>query len=146
MKQFPDLPPIWGLGMIALSWLLSVTFPIWTFETPLWLAAAWIVAGFALMLWTRLWFRRKSTPMMPRQVPTTLIVEGPFRINRNPIYSGMCLVIFGAALWFGAISGFLPLIAFPIIITRRFILGEEAGLVQAFGDEAHTYIANSRRW
>lgn len=146
MKQFPDLPPVWAAACILVSALLTGLVPVMDLPMPDWPGYALIVAGFVLMLWTRSWFQRKATPMMPRQVPSALIVEGPFRINRNPIYSGMVLVILGAAIWFGSLSGFLPVIVFPMVITRRFILGEEAGLREVFGAAAEEYFARSRRW
>ncbi len=146
MKQNLDLPPIWGLAMIALAGLLAWLLPLWRFDPPVWLAVALVVGGFGLMLWTLAWFKMKATPMMPRQVPTALIVEGPFRINRNPIYSGMVLVILGAAFWFGALSALLPVIAFPLIITSRFIKEEEDGLRAVFGAQADEYFSKTRRW
>lgn len=146
MRQFPDLPPVWALGCILLSAALTGLIPIGQIPLPDWLGILLILAGFALMLWTRTWFKRKATPMMPRETPSALIVEGPFRINRNPIYTGMVLVILGAAIWFGSLSGFLPVLAFPLIITARFIKDEEAGLRRVFGARAHNYFSKTRRW
>ena len=146
MNQFPDLPPVWAIGCILTSALLTAFLPIGNVPLPNWAGYAFILAGFALMIWTQTWFKRKATPMMPRQTPSALIVEGPFRINRNPIYTGMLLVVLGAAIWFGSISGFLPALVFPFIINRRFIKGEETGLRSVFGAQAEEYFAKSRRW
>jgi hypothetical protein len=33
-----------------------------------------------------------------------------------------------------------------VLVTRRFILGEEEALRSAFGDEAERYFAATRRW
>ena len=107
---------------------------------------ALIVAGLALAVWAALWFRRKRTSIEPRDRPTALIVEGPFRIDRNPIYAGVALMLFGAGVVLGALSSVLLALAFPWIVTRRFILDEEAALREAFGAEAEAYIARTRRW
>lgn len=141
-----DFPPIWGLGAILVAAILSWMVPLAHLDLPRWPGVALILAGFALMLWTRHWFKVKQTPMLPRRIPKVLIDDGPFRINRNPIYSGMAMVIFGAAICLGTLSSFLPAIAFPLIISRRFIQGEEAALRDTFGKQAEDYFARSRRW
>ncbi|NHF71907.1 methyltransferase family protein [Paracoccus xiamenensis] len=105
-----------------------------------------ILGGLALIGWAALWFRRKRTSIYPGDQPEQLIVEGPFRINRNPIYAGMALVIFGGAFIWGGPFSLLIAAFFPILVTRRFILAEEAALRAAFGAEAESYIAQTRRW
>ena len=50
------------------------------------------------------------------------------------------------ALHGGAIAAFLPAVAFPLIITRRFVIDEEQRLRDAFGKAAEDYLARSRRW
>ncbi len=146
MNQFPDLPPVWAIAGILVSALLTAFVPMANVPLPDWLGVGLIIVGFALMIWTRTWFKRKDTPMMPRQVPSALIVEGPFRVNRNPIYTGMLVVMLGAAIWFGSLSGFLPTIIFPFVITHRFIKAEEAGLRMVFGAQAEEYFSKTRRW
>ena len=146
LKGFPDLPPVWALAMLLLSWGLSVWFPILVFPVSYWLAGAFVLAGFALIGWAAWFFFEQATPIMPREKPQTLLIAGPFRINRNPIYTGMLLILAGAAVAFGSFAGWLPVLAFPIIITERFIKGEEDGLRAAFPDEAERYLRESRRW
>jgi len=146
LKGFPDLPPIWALGALVASWILATYVPVMHLRSSLWLALAFIVLGMGLIAWTAWYFFERATPIMPREVPSTLLIAGPFRINRNPIYTGMLLILVGFAIWFGAFSAWLPVLAFPFVITSRFILGEEAGLRAAFPGEAAAYLQKSRRW
>ena len=140
-----DLPPIWLGAMLVLSWILGRVAPIIRFEMGI-TGRVVMALGIALIAWSAWWFWRKRTPIEPRHTPTALIVEGPYRINRNPIYSGMVLILAGFGLMQGAMSGLLPALLFPVLITRRFILGEEAALRSAFGEAAEDYFRRTRRW
>lgn len=147
-RDFPDIPPVWALltlaSQAAAAWLL----PVASFGHPLASAFGWIVValGLGLIGWSVLWFWRKRTSIEPRDTPARLIVEGPFEINRNPIYTGMTLVLVGCGFLLGALSSILLAAVFPLVATRRFIRAEEEALRRAFGPEAETYIAGSRRW
>ncbi|KQT88326.1 isoprenylcysteine carboxylmethyltransferase family protein [Aurantimonas sp. Leaf443] len=146
-RDFPDLPPVWAAGATLASIALGRFLPI--VALPRWMdgaGAGSVLCGIALAAWAALWFRRKRTPIEPREAPRALIVEGPFRVNRNPIYTGMILVALGAALWSGGLSGLLPALALPFVLTKRFVRGEEVALRQAFGREADLYFAATRRW
>ena len=105
-----------------------------------------MVGGLALVGWSATWFLRRRTSIEPRRRPEALITEGPYRLNRNPIYTGMTTCLVGWALWLGSPLALVPAAAFPLVITRRFILGEEAALRDAFGDDAAAWFASSRRW
>ena len=145
IARIVDLPPIWLGAMLVLSWLLGGVVPIFRFDmAPL--GPLVIAAGVALIAWSAWWFWRKRTPIEPRHTPTALIVEGPYRINRNPIYSGMVLILVGFGLMQGALSCLLPALLFPVLITKRFILAEEAALRTAFGAVAEDYFTRTRRW
>ena len=91
-------------------------------------------------------FLRHRTPIEPHNTPNALISTGPFAITRNPIYVAMALMLAGWALWSGVVLGLVLVPLFRWIITRRFILDEEARLRAAFGPDADAYIANTRRW
>jgi protein-S-isoprenylcysteine O-methyltransferase Ste14 len=103
-------------------------------------------AGLALILWAALWFLRKRTPIEPHHAPKALIVEGPYRINRNPIYTGLVLMLLGWGLWLGALSALAPAAVFAAVVDRRFVRSEEAALRSVFGGEAERYFAATRRW
>ena len=147
-RDFPDLPPVWMLGHGVLAWALSETVPLLRLDHPIVTAAGFAFAGLGvgIAVWATVWFARKRTTIEPREEPSTLIVEGPFRLNRNPIYTGMALALLGLALWLGALSAVLAVLPFPFVIDRRFVMGEEDMLRTQFGDEAERYFRATRRW
>ncbi|MDG1529856.1 MAG: isoprenylcysteine carboxylmethyltransferase family protein [Paracoccaceae bacterium] len=105
-----------------------------------------MLCAMLLIVWSGFWFRRKTTRIEPRKQPTSLIVEGPYRLSRNPIYLAMVVMSFGFALWLSALSAILPAVGLVFVLKHRFILPEEAVLTDTFGDEAHAYIRQTRRW
>ncbi len=147
-RDFPDLPPVWAAGTVALQWVVAAVLPILRVDGAVFTVLGWglVGAGFGLALWSLIWFRRKRTTFEPRDTPTALIVEGPFRINRNPIYSGVVLILVGTGFLFGSVLAVLLALPFAWIITRRFIAEEEATLRAAFGEDAERYIERTRRW
>ena len=58
----------------------------------------------------------------------------------------MTVMLLGWAMVLGAVTAFLPVLVFPVIITRRFILDEEHRLRDAFGEKAERYLRRTRRW
>lgn len=145
MSRF-DIPDMWLAVCGAAAFLLGRAVPIASFEAPDWtgwlvLAAGWLWAAAAGRL-----FLGARTPIQPRRTPRILLVEGPYRWNRNPIYTGMTVMLVGWAIVLGAASAFLPAILFPFLMTRRFILDEERALVAAFGPEAEAFLSRTRRW
>jgi len=98
---------------------------VYRFDVPIRLVGVLAVAGVVLVVWSALWFRRVQTPLDPRDTPTALVVEGPYRINRNPIYTGMTVVLLALALYLGAVSALISVVIFPLIIDLRFVRREE---------------------
>lgn len=148
LKGFPDMPPIWLLGAMAVAWILDRGLPLVELFGPLYrgLGLLLIAAGLGLIGWSAWWFWRKRTTIEPHHRPTRLIVEGPYRISRNPIYLGMVVILAG---WVAALGSLSPVILVPVffgVIARRFIAPEEAVLREIFGAEAQRYLAGTRRW
>ena len=141
-----DLPPVWAALAALTAWALAAALPLVAIPAPAPLAGALVLAGLALIAWTAVLFRRARTPIEPRREASALLTGGPFRINRNPIYTGMALVLLGLAAALGALSAFLPVLAFPLVMTRRFVLEEERRLRAAFGETAEAWLARTRRW
>jgi len=90
-------------------------------------------------------FIGKGTPA-PFDPPRRLVIRGPYRFVRNPMYLGAGLALAGAALFYES----LPLLAYVglfILVTHLFVLGyEEPTLRRSFGPEYEAYCQHVRRW
>jgi protein-S-isoprenylcysteine O-methyltransferase Ste14 len=105
------------------------------------------VAGGALAVWCVLTFALvgKGTPA-PFDPPRKLVVEGPYRFVRNPMYLGAGLALGGAAIFYRSVPllGYLGLF---LIATHAFVVWhEEPTLGRLFGDRYQAYRATVRRW
>jgi protein-S-isoprenylcysteine O-methyltransferase Ste14 len=104
-------------------------------------------AGAALALWCILTFvvLGKGTPA-PFDPPRRLVVQGPYRIVRNPMYVGAALALAGAALVYKSIL-LLAYLGVLALITHAFVvLYEEPTLRRTFGRDYETYCAHVGRW
>lgn len=148
LKGFPDLPPVWLAGFMALAWVIDRGMPLVEMFGPVYraLGALLILVALVLIGWSAFWFWRKKTTIEPYHTPTALIVEGPYRLSRNPIYLGLLAILTGYVLWLGSLAPVILPFAFYWVLTSRFIEPEEAGLRRIFGAEAHAYLERTRRW
>lgn len=148
MKGFPDIPPMWWAGSVAIIYAAKWVAPWAHVHAGLLsvLASLLFVAGLSLIVWSAIWFRRKKTPIEPHHTPKALIVEGPYRLSRNPIYLALVLLTAAFTLRFGSIVGVLATFGLWWVLDRRFAATEEAKLQAQFGREAEDYIAQTRRW
>ncbi len=95
-------------------------------------------------LWAFTWIG-KGTPA-PFDPPRKLVVRGPYRFLRNPMYVGAALAVGGAALFFESIQ-LLAFIALFLLTTHLFVvLYEEPTLRRTFGSEYESYCRRVRRW
>jgi protein-S-isoprenylcysteine O-methyltransferase Ste14 len=106
-----------------------------------------IGAGTFLMLWC--WYefatRGRGTPM-PIDPPRRLVVAGPYRHVRNPMYVAGLLVLVGQALLYGAVSLVWYAAAFALVTHLFVVAYEEPTLGRQFGADYEAYRAAIRRW
>ncbi len=143
-----DLPPVWLIGALAAAfgldrWLPGLGFGL---DPMRWLGDALIAAGLGAMGLGAFELIRHHTTFIPRRKPSYFVRQGIFRLSRNPIYLGDTLVLAGAILRWDVLPALVLVPAFMALITRRFILDEEAGLVEAFGRAAEAWFGKVRRW
>ncbi|MCC6585667.1 MAG: isoprenylcysteine carboxylmethyltransferase family protein [Bryobacterales bacterium] len=84
-------------------------------------------------------------PMKPERA-SSLIVSGPYKYTRNPMYVGMVFALLG---WAAFLSNFAALAGIPLFILylNRFqIEPEERVLDKLFPHEFPRYRAKVRRW
>lgn len=142
-----EYPPTWVFAFMIVMGALARWAPlIHLGDWGLWPGRLLIAAGLSLLIWSALTFRRNRTTVIPRREAETLVVSGPYRYSRNPIYLADLAILIGWALCLGAASPWLFVPFFPIVINRRFILDEEAMLARKFGGAFERYSARVGRW
>jgi len=116
-------------------------------QVRFWVALAAAAAGLTLMATTiRLFDRVGRGTLAPWSPTRRLVVVGPYRWVRNPMISGVLLVLAGETLLFGsgALGAWLAL--FFVVNTLYFVWSEEPGLERRFGDEYRRYRSHVPRW
>lgn len=109
--------------------------------------AALAACGAALALWCIATFVvvGRGTPA-PFDPPRRLVVAGPYRHLRNPMYAGAVLALAGAALFYRSGALLFYAAAFLAVSHAFVVLYEEPALLRAFGDEYEAYRGQVRRW
>ena len=90
-------------------------------------------------------FAGKGTPA-PWDPPRQLVIRGPYRFVRNPMYVGAGLALAGAALYYRSLALLVYAAAF-FLVTHLFVIGyEEPALRRAFGEQYEAYCRRVGRW
>src|SRR5438477_8432579 len=108
--------------------------------------AVLVVLGAALFVWSLGWFRRTGQNPRPWTPTAELIVAGPYRFSRNPIYLGMTLLTIGIG---GLLArGWIALLAPLALLAVHHIavLPEERYLADKFGEPYMQYRSRVRRY
>jgi protein-S-isoprenylcysteine O-methyltransferase Ste14 len=87
----------------------------------------------------------RGTPA-PFDPPRRLVIQGPYRFVRNPMYIGAGLALAGAALFYQAISVLIYAGVFVLISHLFVVLYEEPTLAATFGPDYGAYCRSVRRW
>ena len=111
------------------------------------LGSAVVVVGSLLLLWcVREFLVVGEGTLAPWWPPKRLVMSGPFRWSRNPIYVAMALIALGWAMAYRSqalmIYAGVLIAAFHI----RILVGEEPTMARHFGDVWKTYVERVPRW
>jgi protein-S-isoprenylcysteine O-methyltransferase Ste14 len=146
--QLVAIPPVVYVGAFGLGLLIHRLRPLTLFPRTAArvIGAVLFLVGYVtadsaiLALW------RARTDILTRRPTTTLIVTGPFRFTRHPIYVGMTLMYGGAAVLLNTLAPLLLLPALIMFVKRGAIDREEAYLERRFGEAYASYKGRVRRW
>src|SRR5262245_42323764 len=142
-------PPAWAFLYLIIAGAVS-WFYLWRALLDLrivWLGVALVAIGVAISIWAFLLFRREGTEIDPTsETNKSLVVRGPFRFTRNPMYLGLVISTLGIAFSVGA----LPMFAVPLLVFATanwaHIPFEEAKMRRQFGAAFDHYMRRVRRW
>jgi protein-S-isoprenylcysteine O-methyltransferase Ste14 len=112
-----------------------------------WAASFAAIIGLGLSIWTVTLFMKcgEGTPA-PWDPPKKLVVRGPYRYVRNPMITGVLLLLFAEAMLFQSWPIAVWMMVFFGGNAVYFPLVEEKGMEKRFGDAYREYKAHVPRW
>lgn len=137
-------PPVAYFGGLTLGFGLHYFFPAHILRSSSGIDALHLAGvalgtiGVSLAVFAFISFRLARTS-------TALIISGPFRLTRNPVYLGGALLHAGIAFFANALWPLLFLVP-AVAVVNRLITREERYLLQRFGTEYDAYCKRVRRW
>jgi len=106
-----------------------------------------IGAGLVLFAWCVTLFARVGRGTLAPWDPTrALVAIGPYRYVRNPMITGVALILVGESIFFrsGRLAAWTVLF---VMVNHAYFLGlEEPGLRRRFGEQYRSYAAAVPRW
>ena len=153
-EQHPDhaqvriLPPLVLVGHLAAALLIG-----WFIRLPVPLSFAVRLLGIGLVLvglslaWAAVRVMTAAhTPLDPYEPVTALVVNGPYRFTRNPVYLSFLVALVGLPLALGTYWGLLLSPVMVVLMSQLVVRYEEIYLEQKFGQEYMSYRSSVRRW
>jgi protein-S-isoprenylcysteine O-methyltransferase Ste14 len=103
--------------------------------------------GSLLALWCIFTFATigKGTPA-PFDPPRRLVIKGPYRYVRNPMYMGAGVALAGAALFYVSLQLAIYAVLFLVVTHLFVVLYEEPTLRRSFPEEYAAYCQRVKRW
>ena len=144
--SFP--PPFVYAAAVIGGWLLNRAWPLRIASggpTPI---LAWLcVAIWAILFVSSLAvFLQRRTTIIPNRPANALVIKGPYRFTRNPMYVSLVFLTAGIALFLNTWWPIVLLVPAVAVIHVAVIAPEEAYLRRRFGVEYDEYTRNVRRW
>lgn len=106
-----------------------------------------VVIGLALYIWClAVHFRSYHAPVKMGFDPPALVVAGPYKFSRNPMYLSALIAWIGWTIFYGSPSVFVAMVILWSVFALRVIPLEEHQLEALFGDEYLDYKRTVARW
>jgi protein-S-isoprenylcysteine O-methyltransferase Ste14 len=134
--------PYWLLHMDVTG--LNAFTATWLFRFAAIIAA---VIGLVLFIWCVALFVKVGRGTLSPWDPTrNLVAVGPYRFVRNPMISGVALLLIAQALLWSSWPSAIWAGIFILVNHIYFVLSEEPGLEQRFGEPYRVYKSSVPRW
>lgn len=148
IKKPKLLPPVYLLLYLLLATGLHFVFPVTQLVHAPYNYSGILLLGIGIGLntWADSLFKETKTTVKPFKRSSALILHGPFRFSRHPMYLGMVTGLFGIAILLGSLAAFIAPIAFFATVGLIFIPHEEKAMEDIFGKEYLNYKRRVRCW
>lgn len=140
------------LGLVVAPWGLSLLSPRygWVMSHP----AVWnlfllilIVAGIACTIWILvLHFVQAPEGWELERTPKYLLMDGPYKFTRNPIYLSELAIWLGWTLFYGSVAVFIGYMVWWVALNYVVVPWEERNLESRFGEAYLQYKRTVPRW
>ncbi len=111
-----------------------------------WAGSLLAAAALLLALCCFALFAVRRTTILPDGQPSALVLRGPYRFTRNPMYISLVLSYAGLAGYL-VVPWAWTLLPLPLLALQRVLIPfEEARLRREFGSAYEHYCARVRRW
>ena len=106
-----------------------------------------ILLGLGFVIYTnKSFFKVGEGTLAPWDPPKKLVLDGLYRYVRNPMISGLSMIILGESMIFSSIELFGFFLFVVILNHVYFVYSEEPGLIKRFGKDYIEYKKNVPRW
>ena len=141
-------PPLIFGGTLAVGLIAHFLVPIRPFPamTSRVLGAVLLVGSAVLAKWGESTMHRAGTNVRPDRPATAIVVDGPFRYTRNPLYLATTGLYVAISLLVDALWPLVLLVPLLAIVEWGVIRREERYLEAKFGDTYRAYRSRVRRW
>ena len=139
-----------GTVTVAVPYLIvhqthAAQFEHWTLWR--WLGLLPISVGAVIVVWCIWDFAASGRgTLAPVDPPRQLVVRGPYRCVRNPMYVGVVVILLGEALLFQSFPLVVYTIFFFVAVQCFVVLYEEPALRRKFGESYEAYCHRVHRW
>ena len=150
------IPLVWAVIVliiqILLPWVTAKFGPNfgWSQLAPAWWNLAGLIPvaiGLALYTWCLVFhFKSYRDAVRIGFSPPQLVISGPYKVSRNPMYVSGLFVWFGWVLFYGSPAVLVALLLLWSIFAFRVIPQEERQLKGLFGDDYVKYKRSVSRW
>ena len=141
------------LAFLALPGIVGYLVPVVLLERryrtdPVNVAGLAVAAmGTTILLWcVREFYVAGKGTLAPWTPPRHLVVSGPYRFSRNPMYVAVALVLCGWAIAFQTRAHVIYALAVIGAFHLRIVLGEEPWLSRTHGEAWTRYRSRVPRW
>ena len=144
--------------MLALPFMVTVVIPYFLYSTHVSLfkeqpvaikviGAIIFLIGLPLQLYTTFLFKKYGQgTLAPWQPTQKLVIRGPYKYCRNPMITGVLMILAGEALFLNALPILIWATMFFIMNTAFFIFKEEPDMLMRFGAPYAHYKSQVPRW
>ena len=140
-------PVLLGLALV-LGFVLRWAAPLRWLPSSLsqWLGPLLTSLAFFVFFWAVFIMLRKNVSIPTHTATAALVLHGPYRFSRNPIYLAMVVLQVSIGVWANSLW-FLGLAAVSAVLLQWGVIArEERYLTRKFGEVYTAYTAQVRRW